>query len=49
MTNRDRTAVDIELLHWDAEAIATVNDLHGECFVEFPQVDIVNGQTIAFE
>src|SRR5688572_26487321 len=37
---RNRATIDIEPVVGDAELVAAVDDLHGERFVEFPQVDI---------
>ena len=37
-------------LSWvDAEPVAAVDHLHGEGFVQFPQVDVVDLQSVAFE
>src|SRR5207302_648858 len=42
MADRDRATVDVESLVWDADLVATVDHLHSECFVQFPQVDIAD-------
>ena len=49
MTDRDRTAVNIENVIRDAELVAAVENLHGECFVEFPEINVIHGETVAFE
>src|SRR5664279_4394495 len=38
MTDRDRAAVDVELVHGDAELVGAIEDLHRERLVELPQV-----------
>src|SRR3954449_6890402 len=40
MADCDCAAVDIELFRIDAEPVAAINDLDGEGFVQFPQVDV---------
>ena len=43
------TAIDIEPIIRNAELVATVNDLHGEGFVQLPQVDVFDFQAGALE
>ena len=40
MADGDRAAVDVQLLGVDAEPVAAVDHLHGEGFVQLPQVDV---------
>src|SRR5690348_16738977 len=40
VAQRDRAATDVQLVIRDAELVPTVDDLHGESFVQFPQVDV---------
>src|ERR1700722_3761269 len=49
VADRDRTAVDIEFLRIDPEFIAAVDDLHRKCFVELPEIDIVDIKTMTLE
>src|SRR5262245_12872393 len=42
MADRDRAAVDVELLVGDAELVAAVEHLHREGLVQFPQIDVVH-------
>src|SRR5947207_334815 len=42
MADRDGAAVDVESLVWNTDLVATVDHLHGECFIQFPQVDVVD-------
>ena len=49
MADGDRSAVHVQLVHGDAETIAAVDDLHGESFVEFPEIDIVDVKALALE
>ena len=49
MTDRDRTAVDVQLLVRDAERVAAVDRLHRERLVEFPRTDVVDREPVALE
>src|SRR4051812_2836186 len=49
MADGNGAAVHVQLVHWDAEAIAAINYLHRKCFVEFPEIDIVNFQALALK
>src|SRR6266852_164098 len=49
MTNRDRTAVHIELFRINAELVAAIDHLNGECLVQLPKIDIVDLETVALE
>src|SRR6267142_1080339 len=49
MANRNRSAIDIELLGIDAKLIAAINHLHGERLVQLPEIDVVDRQTVALE
>ena len=42
MADRDRAAVDVQLLVGDAELVAAIKHLHGEGLVQLPQVDVVH-------
>src|SRR5262245_13617308 len=42
MADRDRAAVDVELLLGNAELVAAVEDLHGEGLVQLPEIDVVH-------
>ena len=42
-------AVDIESFWIDAQAVATIYYLNGECLVQLPEVDIVHPHGGAFE
>ena len=46
MADRDRAAVDVQLLGIDAELVAAVDHLHGERFVQLPQVDVVDPEAV---
>src|SRR5438874_8172986 len=39
MADRDGAAVDVELLHRDSELVSAVDHLHGERFVQLPEID----------
>src|SRR6185436_8614210 len=49
VADRDRAAVDVELLGIDPQAIAAVDDLRGERLVELPHVDVVDLEAVALE
>src|ERR1700730_9084798 len=49
MTDCNRTAVHVELFRIDAQLVAAIDDLHRESFVQFPEVDIVDGQSVPLE
>ena len=49
VADRDRAAVDVELLHRDAELVAAVEHLHGERLVQLPQADVVDLQAVALQ
>src|ERR1700730_1981882 len=49
MTDRDRTAVHVELFRIDAELVAAIDHLHREGFVQFPEIDIVDLETMTLE
>src|SRR3954453_11410315 len=44
MADRDRAAVDVELLGIDAELVAAIDHLHREGLVQFPEIDVVDLQ-----
>mmetsp|Transcript_21061 Transcript_21061/g.81578 ORF Transcript_21061/g.81578 Transcript_21061/m.81578 type:complete len:451 (-) Transcript_21061:3205-4557(-) len=44
VADRDRAAVDVELVHRDAQCVGAVQHLNREGLVEFPQVDVGDGQ-----
>src|SRR3954452_6892826 len=49
MSDRDRAAVDIEPVHWNAEPVAAIEHLAGERLVQLPQVDVVHAQAGALQ
>ncbi len=49
MADGDRAAVDVVLVRVDAQLVTAVQALAGERFVQFPQADIVDGQTETLE
>src|SRR6266849_6861742 len=49
VADRDRAAVDVELLRIDAQAIAAVDDLRGERLVQLPHVDVVDLQAVTLQ
>src|SRR5262245_56052672 len=46
VAERNRAAVDVQLLRVDPQAIAAVDDLHGERLVQLPQVDVADRQAV---
>src|SRR5271154_599246 len=49
MTDRDRTAVHVELFRVDAELVAAIDHLYRERLVQLPEIYIVDGQAVSFE
>src|SRR5262249_15831788 len=49
VADRDGAAVDVELVLRNAEAVAAVEHLARERFVEFPQIDVVHGEPLLRE
>src|SRR6266704_823400 len=49
MADRDRAAVDVELFRVDAELVAAMDDLHRECLVQLPQVDVIDLEPVSLE
>src|SRR6516162_4993662 len=49
MADGDGAAVDIQFFGIDAQAVAAVDNLHGERLVKFPQVDVVDFEAVALE
>src|SRR4051812_33570080 len=49
MTDGDRTAVDVEALHRDAELVAAVHRLARESFVELPEPDVVHLEAVSLQ
>src|SRR6267154_37708 len=49
MTDRDRAAIDVELFRIDAELVAAIDHLHRERLVQFPEIDVVDLQSVAPE
>src|SRR5205085_10886862 len=49
MANRDRAAIDVELFRIDPELVAAIDDLHRECFVQLPEIDIVDLKSMTLE
>ena len=44
MSDGDRAAVNIELFRVDTQAVAAINHLDGESFVQLPEIDIARSQ-----
>ena len=42
MTDCNRAAVYVESFIRDAQLVAAIKDLHGERFVELPEVDVLD-------
>ena len=42
MADRDRAAVDVQPVVGNAEPVAAVDHLHGERFVQLPQIDVLD-------
>src|SRR4051794_31235672 len=49
MADRDRAAVDVDLVRIDAELVAAIQHLHRESLVQLPQVDVVDAEAMALE
>src|SRR5688500_13574768 len=49
MANRDRAAIDVELFRIDPELIPAMDDLHCECLVQFPEIDIFDLKSVTLE
>ncbi len=49
MADGNRSAIHVEFVHGDAEPVAAIDDLDGESFVEFPEVDVFDFQSLALE
>src|SRR5215813_5667993 len=49
MADRDRAAVDVELLRIDAELVAAIDHLHRIGLVELPEIDVVNLQIVTLQ
>src|SRR4030095_1494533 len=49
MSDGDRAAVRVQLIHRDAEPVAAVHDLRGEGLVQLDDVDVVDGEAGALE
>src|ERR1019366_212401 len=49
MTDRNRAAVDIDLLRIDAQFVAAIEHLHREGLVQFPEIDVVDLEAVALE
>src|SRR6476620_1576906 len=45
----DCAAIHIELLRIDAEPVAAIDHLHGESFVQFPEIDIGNFESVPLQ
>ena len=44
VADSNRTAVDVELVHRNTQLVGAVQHLHGEGFVEFPKINVADGQ-----
>src|ERR1700688_4734795 len=49
MTDRDRAAIDVELFRIDAKLVAAIDHLHRERLVQFPEIDIVDRESVPLE
>src|SRR5690242_15521088 len=49
MADRDRAAIDVEPVVRDAESVAAIDDLAGKRLVQFPQIDVVDLETVLLE
>src|SRR5271156_218239 len=49
VADRDRAAVDVELLVVDVQRVAAVHRLNRERFVELPQIDVVDLEAVTVE
>ena len=49
VADRDRAAVDVQLVHRDAERVGAIEHLDSECLVEFPQADVADLEAEALE
>src|SRR5581483_954353 len=49
MADRDRSAVDVQFFRVDAELVAAVDDLDGECFVQLPEIDVADLESMTLE
>src|SRR4051812_33488815 len=49
VADRNRAAVDIDLVRIDAELVAAIDHLHRKGFVQFPEVDVVDTEAVALE
>ncbi len=49
VADRDRAAVDVELVVVDAEPVAAVDHLHGEGLVQLPEADVVDLEAVRLE
>src|SRR4051812_42394488 len=49
MADRDRAAVDVDLVRIDAELVAAIDHLHRKGFVQFPEVDVVDAEAMTLQ
>ena len=49
MADGDRTAIDVEKFVGNAQFVPAIDHLHRECFVKFPQADIIHFEGEALE
>ncbi|MCY1232254.1 hypothetical protein D9M72_447350 [compost metagenome] len=49
VTDGNRAAVDVDALQRQAKLVNAIQRLAGKGFVEFPQVDVIDGKLVAFE
>src|ERR1700733_3042615 len=49
MADRDRAAIDVDLFRIDSQFVAPIDHLHREGLVQFPQIYVVDLETVAFE
>ncbi|CFN62295.1 Uncharacterised protein [Bordetella pertussis] len=49
MADRDRAAVDVQAGVGNTQPVPAIKHLAGKGLVEFPQIDVVDRQAMAFE
>src|SRR5262249_11448011 len=45
----NRASVDVELRLVNAQTVAAIDDLHGEGFVQLPEINVINLQPVALQ
>jgi hypothetical protein len=49
MSDRDCSAVHIQLVIWNAQFVTAVNNLHGKRLIQFPKIDVIHRQAVALQ